>query len=55
MLIDRIVLVGKTKGRKKPTTKVEYLNQLKGYDPFHNSWEPEDDLNEAASQRYYTS
>ena len=31
---------------------MEYLIQWKGYDPIHNSWEPEEYLNEEALESY---
>jgi hypothetical protein len=52
VLAHRIVSLGKTKGRKKRRTKVEYLIQWKGYDPIHNSWEPEEYLSEEALEGY---
>ncbi len=37
VLAHRLVSTGKTKGKKKPRTKVKHLIHWKGYVPFHNS------------------
>ena len=53
ILGKRLKTIGKTRSKKRKT-RVEYLIKWEGYDDTNNSWEPAENLNEAALESYQT-